>query len=52
MHESSHEAMGAFVRVHLGASRGQELEILDFGSQMVEGQELSYPQLFDDPQWR
>lgn len=52
MHESSHQAMQAFARVHLAAARGEPLDILDFGSQMVDGQELSYVGLFDDPQWR
>lgn len=52
MHESSHEAMRAFVRVHLGAARGRPLDILDFGSQMVDEQPLSYLQLLDDPEWR
>ena len=51
MHESSHETMRAFVRIHLAVARGRELEILDFGSQVVDGQPLSYTDLFDDPAW-
>ncbi len=52
MHESSHETMRAFVRVHLDAHRGSPLEVLDFGSQVVDDQPLSYVGLFDDPAWR
>lgn len=51
MHESSHETMRAFVRTHLAAARGRELQILDFGSQIVDGQPLSYTDLLDDPAW-
>ena len=43
--------MDAFVRIHLSAFRDEPLEILDFGSQMVDGQELSYVEFFDDPAW-
>ncbi|MGB0115088.1 MAG: methyltransferase domain-containing protein [Ilumatobacteraceae bacterium] len=51
MHDSSYEKMAAFVSIHLGASRGQPLEILDFGSQTVDEQPRSYRDLFDDPNW-
>lgn len=51
MHESSYEKMEAFVRVHLESHRGQPLEILDFGSQVVDDQGVSYRGLFDDPKW-
>ena len=51
MHETSYETMRTFVRVHLDVARGHPLEVLDFGSQMVDGQPLSYPNLFDDPAW-
>jgi len=51
MHKTSHATMAEFVRVHLDDMRGTALEILDFGSQMVDGQELSYPGLLDDPAW-
>ena len=51
MHDSSYEKMEAFVRVHLDASRGRQLDILDFGSQTVDDQPRSYRELFDDPQW-
>ena len=51
MHESSYEKMEAFVRVHLDAHRGHPLEILDFGSQVVDDQGVSYKALFDDPDW-
>lgn len=51
MHESSHDTMRAFVRTHLAAARGRELHILDFGSQIVTGQSLSYTDLIDDPAW-
>jgi SAM-dependent methyltransferase len=51
MHDSSFEKMDAFVRIHLAASRGRSLEILDFGSQTVDDQPRSYRELFDDPSW-
>ncbi len=51
MHDSSYEKMDAVVRVHLDASRGRPLEILDFGSQTVDEQPKSYRGLFDDPAW-
>ena len=51
MHDSSYEKMEAFVRVHLDASRGRPLDILDFGSQTVDDQPRSYRELFDDPVW-
>ncbi|NND73448.1 MAG: methyltransferase domain-containing protein [Ilumatobacter sp.] len=51
MHDSSYAKMASFVRVHLAAHRGQPLDIIDFGSQMVDGQQLSYRTLFDDPSW-
>lgn len=51
MHDSSYEKMEAFVRVHLDASRGCPLDILDFGSQTVDDQPRSYRGLFDDPAW-
>ena len=52
MHDTSFETMRTFVRVHLGAVRGAQLEVLDFGSQVVDEQERSYRELFDDPSWR
>jgi SAM-dependent methyltransferase len=51
MHDSSYEKMAAFVSIHLDASRGHPLEILDFGSQTVDDQPRSYRDLFDDPAW-
>ncbi len=51
MHESSHETMRTFVRIHLADARGHELDVLDFGSQMVDDQPLSYRDLFDEPAW-
>ena len=51
VHDSSYEKMDAFVRIHLDASRGRPLEILDFGSQTVDEQPKSYRGLFDDPAW-
>jgi SAM-dependent methyltransferase len=51
MHDSSYEKMEAFVRVHLDASRGRPLQILDFGSQTVDDQPRSYRDLFVDPEW-
>lgn len=51
MHESSHETMRAFVRIHLAGARGRPLDVLDFGSQMVDEQPLSYTDLIDDPEW-
>ncbi len=51
MHDTSHETMRAFVRVHLDAARGRDLEVLDFGSQTVDEQPLSYADLFDEPGW-
>lgn len=51
MHDTSFDTMRTFVRVHLGAARGKPLEILDFGSQVVDEQARSYRELFDDDQW-
>jgi SAM-dependent methyltransferase len=51
MHDSSYEKMEAFVRIHLAASRGIALDIIDFGSQTVDDQPRSYRNLFDDPSW-
>ena len=51
MHDTSFETMRTFVRVHLGAARGAQLEVLDFGSQVVDEQGRSYRELFDDPSW-
>ena len=52
MHDTSFDTMRTFVRVHLGAARGKPLEILDFGSQVVDEQPRSYRELFDDANWR
>ena len=52
MHDTSFETMRTFVRVHLGVARGAPLEVLDFGSQVVDEQARSYRELFDDPNWR
>lgn len=52
MHDSSYEKMQAFVDVHLAAFRGQPLEVLDFGSQMVDDQGLTYRTLLEDESWR
>lgn len=52
MHDTSFETMRAFVRIHLEDARGQALEVLDFGSQVVDEQPRSYRELFDDPAWR
>lgn len=51
MHDSSYEKMAAFVRIHLAASRGIPLDIIDFGSQTVDDQPRSYRDLFDDSSW-
>ena len=51
MHPTSLEKMAAMVRIHLEPYRGVPLQVLDFGSQMVEGQQDSYRPLFDDPAW-
>lgn len=51
MHDSSYEKMDAFVRVHLAAHREDPLDIVDFGSQVVDEQGLSYRGLFDAPAW-
>lgn len=51
MHESSYETMRAFVETHLAAQRGRNLDILDFGSQVVDMQAMSYRTLLDDPAW-
>jgi SAM-dependent methyltransferase len=44
--------MERFVEVHLGASRHHPLEIVDFGSQQVNRDSLSYRTLFDRAPWR
>lgn len=49
MHITSYDAMSRFVADHLESSRGRRLEILDVGSQDVNG---SYRPLFGDPAWR
>ena len=49
MHLSSYDAMSRFVADHLEPRKGRRLEILDIGSQDVNG---SYRPLFDDPAWR
>lgn len=51
MHDTSFDTMRTFVRVHLGAARGKPLEVLDFGSQVVDEQPRSYRELFDDDRW-
>lgn len=51
MHASSHDMMGEFVEVHLAAHRGTPLEIIDFGSQMIGAESLSYRSHLDDPAW-
>lgn len=43
--------MREFVNVHLADVRGKPLEVLDFGSQVVGAQSLSYAGLIDDPNW-
>lgn len=43
--------MGEFVGVHLAAHRDADLEILDFGSQMIDDEQLSYRTWFDAPGW-
>ena len=52
MHESSFEKMSAFVDVCLDAHRDAALDILDFGSQVVDSQGQSYRPLFDAPAWQ
>ncbi|MDG0975182.1 MAG: hypothetical protein P8O21_01640, partial [Ilumatobacter sp.] len=52
MHDSSHEKMSAFVDVCLAAHRDARLDILDFGSQVVDSQGQSYRPLFDAPAWQ
>jgi SAM-dependent methyltransferase len=51
MHDSSYEKMQAFVDVHLDALRTQPLDVLDFGSQMVDDQGLTYRTLFTEDAW-
>lgn len=51
MHDTSFETMRTFVRVHLADARGHALEVLDFGSQVVDEQPRSYRELFDDAHW-
>ena len=51
MHDSSYEKMSLFVGRYLDDVRGQPLEILDFGSQVVGDQVRSYRTLLDDPSW-
>jgi len=52
MHDSSHEKMSAFVDICLDAHRDDALDILDFGSQVVDSQGQSYRPLFDAPAWQ
>ena len=52
MHDSSYEKMSAFVDVYLGTYRNATLDILDFGSQVVDSQGQSYRPLFDAPGWQ
>jgi SAM-dependent methyltransferase len=49
MHVSSYDAMSRFVATHLAGYADTGLEILDVGSQDVNG---SYRALFDRPSWR
>lgn len=51
MHPTSYEKMAAMVSVHLEPYRGVPLEVLDFGSQMVDDQQDTYRTLIDDPAW-
>lgn len=51
MHASSHEMMGEFVEAHLAEHRGTPLEIIDFGSQMIGAESLSYRSHLSDPAW-
>lgn len=51
MHDSSYEKMTLFVDCYLNSFRGQPLQILDFGSQVVDSQNLSYRSVLDDPAW-
>lgn len=52
VHPTSLAKIRAFVDVCLPPFRHQPLEILDFGSQVVDEQGVSYRPLFDDPAWR
>jgi SAM-dependent methyltransferase len=53
MHQSSMQKMSAFVSTYLAGHVDNELEIVDFGSQEVDGQEnSSYRNLFTNPRWR
>jgi SAM-dependent methyltransferase len=52
MHTTSLQMMSTFIDVHLKAFRGTQLQVLDFGSQVVnDSQALSYRDLLDDPLW-
>lgn len=51
MHASSHEMMGEFVEAHLAEHRGTPLEVIDFGSQMIGAESLSYRSHLNDPSW-
>ena len=52
MHVSSYEKMSAFVDVCLSSYRTAKLDILDFGSQVVDSQGQSYRPLFNAPGWQ
>ena len=52
MHDSSYEKMSAFVDVCLSSYRTAKLDILDFGSQVVDSQGQSYRPLFNAPGWQ
>lgn len=53
MHPTSYAKMGAFVEQYLQPHEGEELEILDFGSQELDNQPgSSYHPLFERPSWR
>ena len=43
--------MSEFVAVHLDAHRNDPLEIVDFGAQMIDDEQLSYRTLLDAPSW-
>lgn len=43
--------MGEFVEAHLSEHRGTPLEIVDFGSQMIGAESLSYRSHLSDPAW-
>lgn len=48
MHPSSYDKMTAFLREYLGGREAERLEILDLGSQDING---SYRSLFAEPAW-